>query len=265
MVLGSNPAHNGLRRPQVIACRRQGAVPSPLAAFARAALAAGDGDRCLVPIPLDLPDDAEAGLTLVLSEAERQRAARFRRPRDRRRYIVAHARLRQLLAERLGIRAGQVALGSGAWGKPELQGRQAASGWHFNLSYSDGPGGGLALCALSRRGPIGVDVEWVRPLADADILARQFFSPREYGLYRRLPPGDRLLGFFHGWTRKEAFVKALGTGLSHNLADFDMSLAPGTPARILQSGGVGGERCGWHLESIGPVGGRVAAVVTERS
>lgn len=236
-----------------------------LESFALAAAAMSDADKCLVPIPLDLPEGAGDGLAAMLSTAERQRAARFRRLRDRQRYIVAHARLRELLAQRLGVGAGQVALGNNRHGKPELVGRQAASGWHFNLSYSDGAGGRLALCAFSRRGRIGVDVESVRPLDETESLARQFFSSREYGLYRRLGPVDRLLGFFNGWTRKEAFVKALGTGLSHDLSDFDVSLAPGRTARILRVGGLSGERCGWHLESVGPVGGRVAAVVTEQT
>lgn len=230
-----------------------------------AAAAASNGDKCLVAIPLDLPAEAAAELAGRLSEVERQRAACFRQPQDSRRYIVAHARLRELLAERLETRPEQVALGCNAWGKPELHGRQAASGWRFNLSYSDGAGGGLALFALSRRGAIGVDVESVRRLDGAESLARHFFSSREYGLYRRLHPVDRLLGFFNCWTRKEAFVKALGMGLFHALGDFDVTLAPGLPARILRMGSVSGERCGWHLESIGPAGGRVAAVVTEQT
>ncbi|MBS1191754.1 MAG: 4-phosphopantetheinyl transferase [Rhodocyclaceae bacterium] len=239
--------------------------PHPLELFAVAAAEVCDGDKCLVPIPLDLPEDAESELAAFLSEAERQRAARFHRPRDRQRYIVAHGRLRQLLAQRLEIGPEQVALGYNRYGKPELLGPQAASGWRFNISYSDAAEGSLALCALSRRGRIGVDVESVRRLDDPETLARQFFSPREYALYRRLDPDDRPMGFFNCWTRKEAFVKALGTGLSHDLTDFDVSLTPGMPARLLRVGGLSGERCGWRLESIGPAGGRVAAVVTEHT
>jgi len=266
-VVVGHPEYKGLRRTPTILHAYLHAEPASdaLELFAAAAAGASDGDKCLVPIALDLPEEAEAELAARLSEAEHRRAARFRWPRDRRRYIVAHARLRELLAERLEVRAEQVALGSDGWGKPELLGRQAASGWRFNLSYSDGAGGGLALCALSRRGSIGVDVESVRRLDGAESLARHFFSSREYGIYRRLDPFDRPLGFFNCWTRKEAFVKARGMGLSYDLADFEVTLAPGVPARILGVGGVSGERCGWRLESIGPAGGRVAAVVTQQT
>lgn len=237
----------------------------PLRFFAAAAAAASDEHKCLVALPLDGGEDAEADLAVHLSDAECRRAARFHRLRDRRRYVVAHGRLRELLAQRLGIKPRQVALCSNRYGKPELTGHQAASGWRFSLSYSDGAGGGLALCALSRHGAIGVDVEAVRRLDDAEVLARHFFSSREFVMYCRLKPEDRLLGFFNCWTRKEAFLKALGTGLSRALSDFDVVLAPGLPARFLRVGTREGENCGWCLESIGPVGGRVAAVVTQRS
>lgn len=237
----------------------------PLQFFAAAAATANDENKCLVALPLDSAEDAEAELAAHLSEAECRRAARFHRPRDRHRYVVAHGRLRELLAQRIGITPRQVALGRDRHGKLQLVGGQAASGWRFSLSYSDGAGGGLALYALSRRGMIGVDVEAVRRLHDVEALARHFFSSREYAMYCRLKPEERLLGFFYGWTRKEAFLKALGTGLSGDLRDFDVVLTPGLPARFLRVGTREGEDCGWCLESIGPAGGRVAAVVTERS
>lgn len=261
-VLAGNPEHEGpLRFHAASSC-----IPSipDDALFVAAAAVADDGDRCLIPIPLDLPVDMEARLAATLGEEERHRMARFRWPRDRRRYIAAHGRLRQLLAERLDIRPGEVLLGCNPYGKPALLGRQAASGWQFNLCYSGGEGGGMALCALSRHGRIGVDMEWVRPLVHAGSVARHFFSPWEYDSYRRLPPGRRQLAFFLCWTRKEALVKAMGKGLSHDLADFDVSLDPDGPAHIHRLGSEPGERCGWRLESIGPIGGRVAAVVTEQ-
>lgn len=244
-----------------------GLPPAPtesLASFSAAVMTAISGGKCLVPLPLDLPDDMEAQLAATLGEAERRHVARFRRPRDRRHYIVAHGRLRELLAERLDIRPEAVALDWDSHGKPRLSGAQADSGWHFNLSYSDGESGGLALCALSHGRRIGVDVERVRPLDHAESVARHFFSPREYESYRRLAPAHRPLAFFLCWTRKEALIKATGMGLSQDLADFDVTLAPGQPARLLRLGGLPGERCGWHLESIGPVGGRVAALVIEQ-
>src|SRR5207248_9208731 len=84
----------------------------------------------------------------------------------------------------------------------------------------------VAVYALSSRREVGVDVEAVRTLPDADDVAARWFSPREYATYRALEPGDRALGFFQCWTRKEAFIKALGDGLFHPLDRFDVSLAP---------------------------------------
>lgn len=235
-----------------------------LASFCAAVMTASGREKSLVAVPLDLPDDMVARFAATLCEAERRRVARFRWLRGRRHYIIAHGRLRELLAERLDIRPEAVALGWDCYGKPGLAGSQADSGWHFNLSYSDGEGGGLALCALSHGRRIGVDMESVRPLDHAESVARHFFSPREYQSYCHLAPALRPLAFFLCWTRKEALIKATGKGLSQDLADFDVTLAPGLPARLLRLGGLPGERCGWRLESIGPVGDRVAALVIEQ-
>lgn len=236
------------------------AAASALEQFHRAVEAASDEGRQLALISLDVKaDDADVA---CLSGPERERAARFHRAVDRDRYLRARSQLRRFLAQRLGVAPEQVSLGCNRYGKPELTGHQAASGWRFNLSYSAVDGAGLALFAFTRLGRIGVDVEAVRLLDDADRLALRFFSPQEYEVYRQLPVAERPLAFINGWTRKEAFVKALGTGLSFALADFDVSLAPGLPARLLRVGRMSGERSGWRLHSIGPAGGRVAAVVT---
>jgi 4'-phosphopantetheinyl transferase len=117
--------------------------------------------------------------------------------------------------------------------------------------------------AFSRGREVGIDVEAVRAILDADDIAARFFSRRENDAYRALDPRDRPLGFFNCWTRKEALVKALGGGLSHSPDRFDVSLAPGEPARILRIGsGVGGHRR-WRLCSFVPLPNHVAAVVIE--
>lgn len=119
----------------------------------------------------------------------------------------------------------------------------------------------MAVYAFARGREIGVDVEALRALPDADDVAARFFSPREYDAYRSLEPRLRPLGFFNCWTRKEAFIKALGDGLYYPLARFDVSLAPDDPARILRVGTTPGERCGWCIETFSPAAGFVAAVV----
>ena len=198
-----------------------------------------------------------------LSNAERERASRFACARDARRFIVGRARLRQLLAARLGggVRPESVELVFGACGKPALANPALNSQLRFNLSRCDD----LAVYALSSGCEVGVDVEAVRPLPEADVIAARFFSRREHAAYRALDPCDRPLGFFQCWTRKEAFIKALGEGLSHPLDGFDVSLALGAPAELLRvelPPVPGGDR-GWRLASFSPAPGFVAAVVAE--
>ncbi|HEV2670469.1 MAG TPA: 4'-phosphopantetheinyl transferase superfamily protein [Gemmatimonadales bacterium] len=203
----------------------------------------------------------------LLSHAERLRAARFVFDRDRRRFILARARLRQLLAARLGgggesggggggIRPDAVEFAYGARAKPALAGRFADADLHFNVSHCDD----VAVYALSGR-EVGIDVEAVRVIDDADDIATRFFSAREVDAYRALDAGDKPLGFVNCWTRKEAFVKALGHGLFMPLQDFDVTLAPGEPARILRANNVPGAQSGWSLASFSPAPGFVAAVV----
>jgi 4'-phosphopantetheinyl transferase len=195
----------------------------------------------------------------LLSDAERRRADRFVFDRDRRRFILARAELRRLLGARLGARPESIDLVYGPHGKPALGPRLAASGLRFNVSHRDD----MAVYAFASGGEVGVDVEAVRVIDDADGIAACVFSRRENEAYQALDRPDRPAGFFNCWTRKEAFVKATGDGLSHPLAGFDVSLAPGDPARILRVDETPGDECGWRMESFSPAPGFVAAVVTE--
>lgn len=213
----------------------------------------------IVATRLDVAPEVVRAATALLSDSERQRASRFSFDRDRRRFIVARATLRRLLAARLDVRPETIELVYGPHGKPALGGHFADSGLRFNVSHCDD----LAVYAFSYRREIGVDVEAVHWLPDAEEIAARFFSARENEVYRALDPLDRPLGFFNCWTRKEAFIKALGDGLDHPLDCFDVSLAPDEPAKILRVENTTGERCGWSMESFIPMPGFVAAVVTE--
>jgi 4'-phosphopantetheinyl transferase len=206
---------------------------------------------------LDTRDEALHEAEARLSRTERLRAARFAREPDRRRFVVARWWLRQLIGERLEVRPETVDLACAERGKPALAPPLAHSGLRFNVSHCDD----LAVYAFARGREIGVDVEALRALPDADDVAARFFSPREYDAYRSLEPELRPLGFFNCWTRKEAFIKALGDGLYYPLERFDVSLAPDDPARILRVATTPGERCGWRIESFSPAAGFVAAVV----
>jgi 4'-phosphopantetheinyl transferase len=201
--------------------------------------------------------EAVRALAAVLSDAERHRASRFAFDRDRRRFIVARARLRQLLAERLGAKPESVEFTYGAHGKPALLRRSGMLDLRFNVSHC----AEVAVYAFAAGREVGVDVEAVHALEDADAIAARFFSAREYAEYRALDASDRPLAFFNCWTRKEAFVKATGDGLAHPLDGFDVSLAPGEPARLLRFEQPAEEGSDWCMESFSPAPGLVAAVV----
>ena len=193
----------------------------------------------IVVARLDAGPEETRSLESCLSDAERERAARFRFARDRRRFVVTRARLREELAARLGVRAEEVEFEHGANGKPWLAPRFADSGWRFNLSHC----GDVAVYAFSQRHDVGIDVEAIRPVREADAIALQFFSPLEQAAFAALAPRDRLLGFLRVWTRKEAYVKALGVGFSMALERFDLSVAPH----------------GWRLHSFFPLPGFIAS------
>jgi 4'-phosphopantetheinyl transferase len=187
--------------------------------------------------------DADAGAAAALLSAdERQRAARFVFERDRRRYAAARARLRQLLGERLGVAPESLQFVYSPHGKPALARRPGQRDLRFNLSHC----GDVAAYAFAEGREVGVDVEAVRPLPGADEVAMRFFSHRERAAYLRLAASARPQGFFDCWTRKEAFVKALGHGLSHPLEAFDVSLTPG-----------------WTISSFVPGPGLVGAVAVQ--
>jgi len=208
---------------------------------------------------LDAGHWIEAALEPSLSAAERERSRRFRFEADRRRFVVAHAVLRSLLGDQLGLEPVRVQLVSDALGKPRLGG-QASSGLEFNMSHC----GARALYAVARDAELGVDAEALRPLADIAQLARDAFSADELAEWDALPETLRLPGFFNGWTRKEAVVKALGRGLDFPLGAFSVSLAPGRPAELRRAPAGAGPHADWSIAAFSPETGYVAAVVALR-
>ena len=225
---------------------------------AAAAVPRLDGDDVHVWLAdVDASGPARERLVSALSADERARAARFCFERDRRRYAHCRGVLRHLLAAYLNVDPRDSVFQTGPNGKPHLA-RPAARQLAFNVSHSEA----LALIAVSRRGEVGIDIEAYRPLPDRDVLARQFFSPNESARLGSLPETCRAAAFFTCWSRKEAFVKAVGDGLSYPLAAFDVAFAPGEPPRL----DVPGDRPGadrWALEALAAPPGYAAALVTE--
>lgn len=202
-------------------------------------------------------DAAVASARLLLDDAERTRADRFVQDQHRRRYTLAHGHVRRLIGARLGIGPAAVAFVTGAAGKPEIAPALNPHGLRFNLTHSHD----LALVAMAWGHTVGVDVEYIRPMDDIARLAADHFSPAETAALADVPEAERQRAFFSVWTRKEAFVKALGAGLGYPLASFDVSVAPGAPARLLRVGADAGSPGDWEIATFAPLPGFVATVV----
>jgi 4'-phosphopantetheinyl transferase len=182
-----------------------------------------DHDIHIYCVSLD-EGDSEA-FERLLSDDERVRASRFRFAVDRQRFIARRAILRQLLKHYIKLLPAQFSFNYTPHGKPYLENQSL----HFNLSDSEH----LALYAFARA-PMGIDIEHVHTMTDMDDVAAMMFSPAENAVYRALPDEQKAEGFFNCWTRKEAFIKAVGEGLSYPLADFDVTLKPNETAKLLR-------------------------------
>jgi 4'-phosphopantetheinyl transferase len=161
-----------------------------------------------------------------LSGDERERAGRFRFARDRERFVGARGMLRILVGQYLSLPPGEVEFEYGANGKPAVA---RASQLQFNLAHSED----YAIFAFCGDARIGVDIEHERGLADPEALASRFFSTEECADLMGLPKAQRAAAFFSGWTRKEAYVKAIGTGLALPLDSFRVSLLPDAAPELL--------------------------------
>jgi 4'-phosphopantetheinyl transferase len=204
---------------------------------------------------LDLPSEALVRFTGLLSQEEHARAARFRFERHRNRFVAARGVLRSILATHLDSAPDELQFEYGPNGKPVLIGL-AQSGLFFNLAHSEN----LALIAVTRLGPIGVDVEYVRPMADADELVARFFSARENVRFETLPANQKDTAFFNLWTRKEAWLKATGEGIGHLLNRVEVTFVPGEPAQLLALPEKPGLSWDWILRELTPAKGFVGAL-----
>ena len=211
---------------------------------------------------VSLADAATVALRLspLLSEDEKERAARFRFARHRDAYIASRGTLRQVLAPYLGLAPEAVRFAYGPHGKPSLAGEAAACDLEFNLSHS----GEVALVAVARGRRVGVDVERIRAEVASDAIARRYFSPREVETLLALPEPARLEAFFACWCRKEAYLKARGDGLTHPLDALDVTLAPHENAALLATRDDPHEAARWRLHALEAGVGYAAALAIEQ-
>ena len=211
-------------------------------------------------ISASFQNDELAKLESVLSVDQRARAKRMRVSEKRRQYIIAQGLTRMLIGERVGADPRALEFDRGPNGKPYLGGRFADVGIQFNMTHTSH----LALVALTLNREVGVDIERIRENLQWEKLARRYFSPLEYRDYSKLPESVRLRAFFTCWTRKEAVLKAIGTGLGGGLASFDVSVDPDAPPALLDNRWNGRFHGNWTLDQLRPGAGYVATLATER-
>ena len=208
---------------------------------------------------LDRSVQEQQSFAAVLAPDERQRAARFHFERDRNHFVVSRGLLRTILGRYLRIDTREVHFSYGSHGKPALVAPPDRAPLRFNVSHTHGE----VLLAFTSRRELGVDIEQIRTIEDAAMIAERFFSAQENVVFRALDPQVRDQAFFNCWTRKEAYIKARGEGLSLPLDQFDVTFAPGDPARLLATRPDPTEARRWTLVSLTPAAGYIAALCVE--
>lgn len=206
----------------------------------------GCGDVHVWCASLDLSASQVKSLQDSLARDELSRAGQYQFQKDRDHFIVARARLREILGRYLKTAPQELRFCYGPYGKPALVANIDKQTLHFNVSHSHG----MALYAITREREIGIDLERVRPGLMDEKLAECCFSPQEVGQLHKLPENLQQKAFFTCWTRKEAYLKARGEGLHLELDSFDVSIAPGEPAALLRSSAGPEEISRWSIYDL---------------
>jgi 4'-phosphopantetheinyl transferase len=208
---------------------------------------------------LELSSSRVQRLRGILTDDELDRANRFSFEIDRQRFITARGILRSILSRYITIYPGQLRFYYNQYGKPFLDPEFSSSLLNFNLSHS----GSVALYAITRNMEIGVDVERVRSDFAYEELAKHFFSANEVAILRTIPTEKKLEAFYNCWTRKEAYIKAHGKGLSLPLDSFDVCFAPWEPPRLLITQVEPEEHSLWTLLGLKPGHGHTGALAVK--
>jgi 4'-phosphopantetheinyl transferase len=198
---------------------------------APATLSPQTGEVHVWRVDLEQPEQVVTQFRATLEQDELYRADRFHFEKDRRAFVVSRGFLRHVIGRYLRTKPEALRFSYGAYGKPALDGEHKHSPLRFNMSHSRG----VALVAVTESTELGVDVEYIRADFATEDIARRFFSPREVEAFNALPNEQRVAAFFRCWSRKEAYIKAIGRGLSQPLDGFDVTLGPGEPAALLRA------------------------------
>ncbi len=197
--------------------------------------------------------DRATYLTL-LSPDEVDRAERFVFDIHRDRYIVGRGVLRQLLCRYLNVQPKALTFAYGDKGKPYID--APSTSLHFNVSHT----ANLGLLAFAYR-RLGVDIEQINPDRATTAIAERYFAPDEVSRFKALPESERSAGFYNAWTRKEAYMKAVGAGLALGLANFSVTLSPNVPARLLATRWQPDDAANWSMTALSPYPDSAAALV----
>jgi 4'-phosphopantetheinyl transferase len=211
-------------------------------------------------VPLDVSAVQFESLLGFLSADELAKAGRFHFERDQKRFIVARGILRKILGHYLKENPNEILFEYTAHGKPVLASESRGDTPSFNLTHSDT----LALYAITRAQKIGIDIERIRNDIDVDQIAQRFFSQNEISSLNQIHKNKRSEIFFQYWTRKEAFLKAIGEGISFPMEQCDVSLTSGSILSPIILSGNKGESSRWHVQDLIPGEGYAAAIAVDR-
>jgi 4'-phosphopantetheinyl transferase len=209
--------------------------------------------------PLSAPAEKLSYFKSIVSVDEKERAQRFRKISDGKRYLVARGSLRFLLASYGAGAPDRLEFTYGLFGKPSLSNESSKAALNFSVSHSEDQG----LFGFARARRIGVDLEYVRPDVDALGLAKRYFSPDEFRRLRRLPASRQYEAFYCAWTRKEAYLKACGEGLSFGLERVEVNFSPAERPRIRAVSGVPNVSAAWTVKHLSPAPSYLGAVAVE--
>jgi 4'-phosphopantetheinyl transferase len=198
-------------------------------------------------------------LQQILSNDERLRAKCFHFNCDSKRFIASQGMLRLIIGDYIDMAPSRLQFYAGHRGKLYLMHSLGNVPLQFNLAHSKE----IALYAFRCSREIGIDVEHVRDMPDAEQIALTTFSSLENKMLQSLPEYQRQEAFFNCWVRKEAYIKAIGNGLYHTLDRFDVSLAPGEPAQLVSVEGSAEQASCWFMKSLTPEDGYVAALAVK--
>jgi 4'-phosphopantetheinyl transferase len=210
---------------------------------------------------LDAAGEELGSLTKLLSPDELERAERFRFEKHRTRFIAGRAVLRKILASYLGCSPARVMFDYQPAGKPQLSRTTHDLPLQFNVSHSEN----LAICGVTLSDEIGVDIEWLRPVPDANQLAERFFSQEESAQLASLRPRERQEGFLKLWTCKEAWLKASGCGLQGELSGVIFALQANQQSRLLAVGNDTAAVAQWKFWDLSPEKDFVATIAVHNS